>query len=545
MGLEPPPPSPLSSCSPLSSMNVNPSPMDSGLPPKSSLQNLNIEGSVSFSPSDLAFGASDFGNFIHHQPHAVLRPSTASDVASTVIYAAETPSLTIAARGNGHSIAGQAQARDGLVLDMRSLRGIEVCIGPEESTSYVEARGGELWIDVLEACLKQGYAPPSWPDYLYLTVGGTLQNAGVGGQSFKYGPVISNVLQLEVVTGRGEFRTCSPSSNEELFFAMLGGLGQFGIITKARILIVKAPQKVRWIRMVYAEVALFIRDQEFLINLQADGGNDGFDYIEGFVMCNNDDPVNGWGQVPFTLSDAERFDPTLISKTSGPFLYCLEVAKHYTCPRHVHVEDSMNEIINGLQKSLGYIRGLSFSRDAGYMEFLDRVHAQEKILRDLGMWQAPHPWLCLFVPRSQVLDLHDHMFLRTNLINGVGGPMHMYPMLRSKWNGRASIITPEEDIFYLVSILRSNFPPPLGPPAIKLLIENENLLETLKSKHISFKVYMPNFKSKEDCTPHFGARWKKFIALKESYDPLHILAPGQSIFSRRKSHDKRLIADTA
>jgi hypothetical protein len=56
-----------------------------------------------------------------------------------------------------------------------------------------------------------------------------LSNAGVGGQTFRHGPQIISVLQLEVVTGKGEIVTCSASKQPELFFAVLCGLGQFGI----------------------------------------------------------------------------------------------------------------------------------------------------------------------------------------------------------------------------------------------------------------------------------------------------------------------------
>lgn len=499
---------------------------------KPPLSNLHIQGSLSL--SNLSLASSDFGNFCYQTPLAFITPSSVDDISAIIRYAETSPgTLTVAARGNGHSISGQAQARDGLVIDMRSLRGIDICIGED---SYVDACGGELWIDVLKACLQKGYAPPSWPDYLYLTVGGTLQNAGVGGQTFKYGPVISNVLQLEVVTGRGEVYTCSPTSNEELFFAMLGGLGQFGIITKARILIVKAPEKVRWIRMVYEGVREFTRDQELLIHLQERKGKESFDYVEGFVVCNNDDPVNGWGQVPFTPMDAHLFDSSLVSCTSGPFLYCLEVAKHYPIGSSVDAQHSMDQVVEELQKELGYKRGLSLSKDVGYVEFLNRVHAQEETLRELGMWQAPHPWLCLLVPHSHILALHSVMFTQTNLTKGVGGPMHMYPMLKSKWNARASVMIPEDDIFYLVSLLRSNFPPPKGPKAETLVQENEEILGLLASANIPFKVYMPHFKSPQDCQFHFGSHWQHFVSLKQEFDPLAILAPGQCIFSRQNPH---------
>jgi cytokinin dehydrogenase len=66
---------------------------------------------------------------------------------------------------------------------------------------YVDVGGEQLWIDVLNATLKHGLTPLSWTGYLYLTVGGTLSNAGIGGQTFRFGPQISNVLELDVITG--------------------------------------------------------------------------------------------------------------------------------------------------------------------------------------------------------------------------------------------------------------------------------------------------------------------------------------------------------
>jgi hypothetical protein len=109
----------------------------------------------------------------------------------------------------------------------------------------VDVWGGELWIDVLNWTLAHGgLAPRSWTDYLYLSVGGTLSNAGISGQAFHHGPQISNVHELDIVTGKGDTVTCSPTANPELFFGALGGLGQLGIITRARIALEPAPRKV-------------------------------------------------------------------------------------------------------------------------------------------------------------------------------------------------------------------------------------------------------------------------------------------------------------
>lgn len=83
---------------------------------------------------------------------------------------------------------------------MESLGGAQMYFHTGE-TPYVDVFGGHLWINVLHESLKHGLAPKSWTDYLHLTVGGTLSNAGISGQAFRHGPQINNVYQLEVVTG--------------------------------------------------------------------------------------------------------------------------------------------------------------------------------------------------------------------------------------------------------------------------------------------------------------------------------------------------------
>lgn len=143
-------------------------------------------------------------------PVAVLRPTSTSDIASLVRSSYESPrSFSIAPRGHGHSIWGQASAPDGVVVEMRALGEvggrISVAVdggGDGGSPYYVDAGGEQLWVDILHETLKYGLAPRSWTDYLHLTVGGTLSNAGISGQAFRHGPQISNVLELDVITGK-------------------------------------------------------------------------------------------------------------------------------------------------------------------------------------------------------------------------------------------------------------------------------------------------------------------------------------------------------
>ncbi|KAM2964659.1 hypothetical protein FF2_022421 [Malus domestica] len=110
----------------------------------------------------------------------------------------------------------------------------------------------------------------SWADYLNLTMDKTLSNAGVSGQTLRYGPQTPNVVELEAVTGKGDIRNCSEKENSKLFSGALGGLGQFDIITKARVLLQPAPDMMRWIKLVYTEFDDFTWDIELLVTRQDD-----------------------------------------------------------------------------------------------------------------------------------------------------------------------------------------------------------------------------------------------------------------------------------
>uniref|UniRef100_A0A2P2ITM9 cytokinin dehydrogenase n=1 Tax=Rhizophora mucronata TaxID=61149 RepID=A0A2P2ITM9_RHIMU len=209
-----------------------------------SLEALAIDGYFNF--NEVHHAAKDFGCRFHMPPMAVLYPKSVNDIATTVKHIwhlGPDSELTVAARGHGHSLQGQAQAHQGIVINMESLQVPKMFVYAGNHP-YVDVSGGELWINVLHESLKYGLAPKSWTDYLHLTVGGTLSNAGISGQAFRHGPQISNVHQLEVVTGKGDAVNCSERQNPDLFHSVLGGLGQFGIITRARISLEPAPTKV-------------------------------------------------------------------------------------------------------------------------------------------------------------------------------------------------------------------------------------------------------------------------------------------------------------
>lgn len=165
-----------------------------------------IELRLRTGPDAVKAASIDYGNLVERSPHAVLRPSSVDDIVELVRLANGCPTpFSVAARGRGHSVRGQAAAHGGVVVEMASLgrNGSRIRVYRDDALGYYYADvGGEtLWIDVLRAGLEFGLGPVSWTDYLYLSVGGTLSNAGISGQSFLYGPQITNVLELDVITG--------------------------------------------------------------------------------------------------------------------------------------------------------------------------------------------------------------------------------------------------------------------------------------------------------------------------------------------------------
>lgn len=159
-------------------------------------------------PLAISLASTDFGHTIHENPLAIFNPASIKDISELINFSNSLAiPFTIAARGQAHSVYGQAMTRDGVVVNMRELNSYRngsgiVVSGKTASGYYADVGGEQIWIDVLHATLERGLTPLSWTDYLYLTVGGTLSNAGISGQSFKFGPQISNVHELDVVTGK-------------------------------------------------------------------------------------------------------------------------------------------------------------------------------------------------------------------------------------------------------------------------------------------------------------------------------------------------------
>jgi FAD/FMN-containing dehydrogenase len=166
-----------------------------------------------------------YNGMIDKYPRMIARCADTADVVNCVNFARENGVL-LAVRGGGHNGGGLGVADDGLVIDLSGMRGVRV--DPEERTVRVE--GGCTWGDVDHATHAFGLATPT--GIISTTgVGGLTLGGGHGYLSRKYGLTIDNLLEADVVLANGTLVKASEEHNEDLFWAIRGGGGNFGVIT--------------------------------------------------------------------------------------------------------------------------------------------------------------------------------------------------------------------------------------------------------------------------------------------------------------------------
>ncbi len=162
---------------------------------------------------------------IERHPGAILRPGGVADVSRAVSFAAENR-LPLSVRGGGHNIAGLAVCEGGLMIDFSQLRGVRV----DANSAVVHIEPGATWGDVDRATRPFGLVVPSGivsaTGVAGLTLGG-----GFGWLTGRYGLTCDNLVAADVVTADGMVRRASAQENPELFWALRGGGGNFGIVT--------------------------------------------------------------------------------------------------------------------------------------------------------------------------------------------------------------------------------------------------------------------------------------------------------------------------
>ncbi|MGY1805995.1 FAD-binding oxidoreductase [Blastococcus sp. SYSU D00669] len=167
-----------------------------------------------------------YNGMIDARPHAIVRCTGTADVAAAIAYATETDRV-VAVRGGAHSVPGFGTADDAVVVDLSPLR--SVTVDPRART--VSAGGGTTWGRLNDAAAAHGLATPG--GIVSTTgIGGLTLGGGIGYLTRGYGLSCDNLLAAEVVTAEGRVITADAEENPDLFWALRGGGGNFGVVTR-------------------------------------------------------------------------------------------------------------------------------------------------------------------------------------------------------------------------------------------------------------------------------------------------------------------------
>jgi cytokinin dehydrogenase len=424
----------------------------------------------------LAAYADDWGHMVSRRPRAVARPTTIDEVVQTVRDARD-QGIPVVARGRGHAMGGDAQVEDGLVIDMAGLDGAE----PVDGDS-VWVQGGATWEALLATTYREGKAPLVVPHYPRLSVGGVLCGAGVGIASVRHGLSTDTVLEMDVVTGEGELLRCSADTRPDLFEAVRGGLGQFGIIVRARILVEPVPERLIETVFTYDDIGVF---------------------FEALRRATGDPET--WGLLGILGLDEA-------GKPVG--------AVYADLPVGTEADAALSRLTASLPPSTVELQ----SYELTYLEHFGAMAAVEERYRTTtDYWERLHPWFGVLLPDTGAAPfLEDHI---SELVNPEGrdrlGNTVVYVI-----SGRPEVVAgpPLPDSDPVFGFTDNGGFPNTPDDAAWAGERNRRLYDAAKGMGgmLGPFGYMPM--SPPDWKAHFGARWDGLMEAKRRYDPDALLA---------------------
>ena len=303
----------------------------------------------------------------------------------------------------------------------------------------------------------------------------------------RYGFQVDTVTSVDVVTGEGELVTASPTQSSDLFEAVLSGGGQCGVIVRATVDLVPAPDEVLVCSLVYDDLDVYMADQEKALE------EGRFDAQAGEAGPSPDG--SGW-----------------VYKLEG-------IAFH-----PAGSPPDQDELLSGFNddRSSAEIVGMP------YRDYAFRLDAFESELKEGGFWTQPKPWLSMFMPASSTKQFLEEALADLTQDDLGAGFLLCYPYHTGK-STRPLVMQPGEPVGYLFDLLR--FPAPDGPDSGRMLEQNRRLHD--RGVELGGKRYLVGAVPEmtvEDWQEHFGNRWTTFREQKERHDPDGILTPGQAFF---------------
>jgi FAD/FMN-containing dehydrogenase len=292
---------------------------------------------------------------------------------------------------------------------------------------------------------------------------------------------------MEVVTGEGKKVTCSASDNAGLFNAVRAGLGQVGVITRATLKLVAAPESVRRFLLVYPDLATMLRDERLL------SADNRFDSVQGAI----------------------------VAAPSGGLAFRLDAVKNFN-------EDPPDD--NVLLAGLSDDSAQRQPTTIGYFDYLNRFAPFEVMLRANGQWFFPHPWLMTFIGDSQVESVVNAELDALNPAMDLGpfGQVALVPIRRSAISSPL-LRMPADDLCYAFNLVRIPATNDANE-ANRLVDANQATYGRVKAAGGTLYPVSALPMSKGEWRDHFGSAFGQLDAAKQQYDPDEILTPGYEIF---------------
>jgi len=445
-----------------------------------------VPGRVSTDATVLSEKSTDFGRMIRRTPGAVVRPASGEEVAQVVRFA-RTQGIPVATRGEAHTQTGQALTEGGILLDLTSLNIIETL---DASAMTVTCGAGLRWMDLVAATVSKALIPPVLTNNLGVTVGGTLSVAGLGVASYRYGAQGDNVLELEVVTGTGDRVVCSRDENRDVFDAVRSGLGQFGIITRAKLKLRPCRMMTRTYFLLYDNLPSLMMDSGSIM------ASDRFHYLESWcVPCPQGFRKVGNEIVPF----AEWFYPLHLTIEHDP---------------------------GAPPEDAAALEGLSYYRkshvgDRALLEFSNRLEPLFVIWKRMGYWANTHPWMETILPWQVAAPYIQQVLANLPPTLLGGGHVLLWPCSGTT-SSIPNFMTPPGEFVMGFGILPGIPPEFIAVAKARLNQASDASMIVGGKRYLSGLIEFDRARWKQ----HFGAHWPRLQALKKTYDPDGILNPG-------------------
>jgi FAD/FMN-containing dehydrogenase len=418
---------------------------------------------------------------IDRHPRLIVRCADVADVIGAVNFARE-QRLALSVRGGGHNVAGSSMNDGGIVIDLSRMR--EVRVDPVQRTARVG--GGATWADLDHASHVFGLATPGG-QVSSTGVGGLTLGGGIGHLSRKYGLAIDNLLSVDVVTADGAFVTASADEHPDLFWAMRGAGGNFGVVTSFEF-------RLHPVSMVFGGPIIYpveqVRDVLRLYRDYMAGAPDDLSVVFAFMI----------------VPPAPPFPEHLWHKTMCGLLVC------YTGPL-----DQAETVVQPLRR---------FGPPALDMMGPMPYPVLQSLFDPIAPPGLQHYWKGDFVTAisDELIDVHAQYGPRIPTPLSI---VHIYPV-----SGAVNRVGAGETAFahrdaQFVHIIGAAYPDPADTPKNVAWVREywSALHPYVSGTYVNFLMD----EGEERARGSYGSNYERLAALKERFDPLNLFRMNQNI----------------